>query len=439
MFSWKDFSKKAYKNKIVCYGAGVNAYLMLSKEIFSPFLDNILYFVDKNENKIGTFISYKNYEYEIKNISKLKKLDSNTIVIITIADYITTGQMLDDMKIIWFPWTVISTDLSFSFLNSISNDNQKKYFLLNTPDYMNLGDHAIAVAEKKYLNKVVGNIIEIGSNACHIDGLKRLSHYISDDDVIFVQGGGNMGSLWRTHEENIRNIVRIFSKNRIIIFPQSVYYGLSDEEKIYFEKSKEVYNSHNDLLICSRDKRSFEFVNSAYTCKSMLLPDMALTLNSKFSSRRNGIGLLLRDDKEKNFKGDYSIIVNKVAKILDVDVKIITHHPIDDLSNREKKIDELLEIYSSCELVITDRLHGMILSVVTNTPCIVFDNNYHKISDLYKTWLSEYNFITLSEQLNENKLIEIIKYKLSYTYPIYNTSGFIKEYDRLTDYLSNKK
>ena len=436
-FGWEAFEKDAKEKSIVCYGAGVNAVLMLIKENFRPYLDNVLFFVDRDTRKVGTRLVSGGRSFEIRSTDSLDDIGSDTIILVTIADYITVGKMLDEKVITWYPWTVISADISFSQLEERAVYDEKKYFLLNTPDYMNLGDHAITVAESRYLNKNFGEFSELGSNVCHIDGLRRLKSFVKPYDVIFVQGGGNMGSLWRMCEENIRNIVRIFPDNRIVIFPQSVYYGDSEEEAAYFAQSQEVYNGHKDLLICSRDRRSFDFVNRSYKCGSMLLPDMVLTLEHNKRSERRGIGLLLRDDKEKLIRGDYRVKAELAAKKLGMELKLITHHPAVDPCSRHKLIDELLDVYSSCELVITDRLHGMILSAVTNTPCIAFDNSYHKVSDLYKTWLGDCEHITLSEPLDEAALAELIEEKTGHEYREFAPGIFRKEFDKLTAYLNN--
>ena len=410
---------------------------MLMKESFRPFLDNVLFFVDRDMRKNGTKLISAGKSYDIRSADVLDEIGSDTVVLVTIADYITVGEMLDEKGIIWYPWTVISADISFSQFEERAVYDTKKYFLLNTPDYMNLGDHAITVAESRYLKENFGEFYELGSNVCHIDGLRRLKSYVKPYDVIFVQGGGNMGSLWRMCEENIRNIVRNFPDNRIVIFPQSVYYGDSDEELAYFAQSQEIYNGHKDLLICSRDRRSYDFVKKSYKCKSMLLPDMALTLEHNKKSERRGLGLLLRDDKEKLIRGDYRVNAELAAKKLGMELKVITHHPVADPCSRQALIDELLDIYSSCELVVTDRLHGMILSAVTNTPCIAFDNSYHKVADLYKTWIRDCEHITLSEPLDEAALAELIEEKTSREYREFVPGIYRKEFDKLTAYLNN--
>lgn len=69
----------------------------------------------------------------------------------------------------------------------------------------------------------------------------------------------------------------------------------------------------------------------------------------------------------------------------------------------------LLNEISQLDIVITDRLHGMIFCYITGTPCIVFDNDNHKISETYKKWLKETcNYIILLEDTKTDILIDSI-------------------------------
>jgi exopolysaccharide biosynthesis predicted pyruvyltransferase EpsI len=47
--------------------------------------------------------------------------------------------------------------------------------------------------------------------------------------------------------------------------------------------------------------------------------------------------------------------------------------------NREKVLNRLFEEYSKYRLIITDRFHGVIFSLITNTPAIVLPTNDHKV------------------------------------------------------------
>jgi len=70
------------------------------------------------------------------------------------------------------------------------------------------------------------------------------------------------------------------------------------------------------------------------------------------------------------------------------------------MENREEKIDMMLSTVSSAECVVTDRLHGMVLSAVTGTPCVVFSSGYHKVEGCYE-WIKELGYISFIRNIDE--------------------------------------
>ena len=61
-----------------------------------------------------------------------------------------------------------------------------------------------------------------------------------------------------------------------------------------------------------------------------------------------------------------------------------------------------LRQFSSAEFVITNRLHGMLFSIITQTPVIALDNVTGKIKSLYNTWLKHFStvrFVSSKEEL----------------------------------------
>jgi pyruvyl transferase EpsO len=48
-----------------------------------------------------------------------------------------------------------------------------------------------------------------------------------------------------------------------------------------------------------------------------------------------------------------------------------------------------VEMLASARVVITDRLHGHILSVLLGIPHVILDNSYGKLSSFYDTWMTE--------------------------------------------------
>ena len=60
--------------------------------------------------------------------------------------------------------------------------------------------------------------------------------------------------------------------------------------------------------------------------------------------------------------------------------------------NRRKLIMDKWEEFSSARFVITDRLHGMIFSTITGTPCLALDNCSHKVKNGYE-WIKYLPYI----------------------------------------------
>ena len=48
-----------------------------------------------------------------------------------------------------------------------------------------------------------------------------------------------------------------------------------------------------------------------------------------------------------------------------------------------------LDILGSGRVVVTDRLHALLLSTLSRIPCIAVDNIYGKISTFYQQWLAD--------------------------------------------------
>ena len=53
--------------------------------------------------------------------------------------------------------------------------------------------------------------------------------------------------------------------------------------------------------------------------------------------------------------------------------------------------------------MITDRLHGMIFAAITGTPCVVLQNNNHKIKATYESWLRPLKHIRLQENFDAER------------------------------------
>lgn len=128
--------------------------------------------------------------------------------------------------------------------------------------------------------------------------------------------------------------------------------------------------------------------------KVVLVPDIVFYLNKriklKFKSPKDCIGICLRDDK-KSFisKRDKSIIYSalKAAGLKTEKLTMISNFY--DLylneSERQAALQEKLQQFSCYKCIITDRLHGVIFSVLAGVSCLAIDNSNQKISGVLET------------------------------------------------------
>lgn len=307
---------------------------------------------------------------------------------------------------------------NLSNLDSIASETQKranailaditlykdkpKVFLLQTPEYGNVGDQAITLGTRVFLESYFPNmaIIEYSLNDIVLCG-DLIARFITQQDIIFLQGGGNMGNLWMDIEEARRKLLSEFPYNRIIIFPVSVSFTDDCDGKQEILNSKAYYNAHKNLSIMTRDSKSYEIAKKHFTHNNIvLIPDVACCLTRHSSlltqtQRSKDIMLVFRNDKEKVLDNgmidDIKAYCNNSNFAYDeIDTCIennnITQH------TRHFVVQQMLNNFASCRLCITDRFHGMLFSYITKTPCIVFPSLDHKISYGYE-WLQELTWI----------------------------------------------
>ena len=291
----------------------------------------------------------------------------------------------------------------------------KKIFLMGVPHHGNIGDSAITVAEEEMLEELFPNckIIQFPEeNLCEytIDN-KRI---INNEDILLLQGGGNMGDMYSIQENGKRCVIETFPNNKIIIFPQTIFYN----NKFELEKSSKIYNSHENLIIMAREQKSYDIMKKYYyNCKVYLTPDIVMTLKKTYGLKREKPLLVLRSDREK---GISEITQNKIIEIIEkmygkynVTDTHLGHDDIDMKGElRANILNEKFKQFNSAKLVITDRLHGMIFAAITETPCVALDSGTHKTVESYK-WFKELEYIEFCNDINslEEKIKKVTSCK----------------------------
>lgn len=73
---------------------------------------------------------------------------------------------------------------------------QPRFVLLNVPSHGNLGDHLIALAEVKFFQDYFNQSPLVFTTGEHEYGFDILNKSISSHDLIFISGGGYLGTEW---------------------------------------------------------------------------------------------------------------------------------------------------------------------------------------------------------------------------------------------------
>ena len=294
--------------------------------------------------------------------------------------------------------------------------------LIDTPTHENLGDHAIVLAEQQLLGNLGISYYELTANM--IDRIERLfGLFTPRNHMVVVPGGGFLGALWPKEEYRFRRILKAFSKQSVLVFPQTITFDMDSQEGYnFFRNSYQAYHCHNNLTIFAREENSYEFMkkNMPDVCVK-LVPDVVTILNYKHQyTKRTGIMFCLRSDKERILKADDEQYLESVVR---------THYPNETISHtdtelpycvsvasRKNEVEEKLEQFSNSKLVITDRLHGMVFAAITNTPCIAMGNINGKVKRVYR-WIENNSYVQYLNSLKElDSIIDSFDLEKEYHY-----------------------
>ena len=295
-------------------------------------------------------------------------------------------------------------------------NNSKQYILFGIPTHGNIGDHAILVAEHQFLEDIgIKDVFDVPIEMQNIL-INTLKKHIRKDDVLMITGGGFIGSQWMQEENMVRQVLTTFPDNKTIIFPSTIYYKNDANGEKELSIDKRIYENHKNLIICAREEVTYKWIKEIYPNKKVLItPDIVLYLKfENISNQKEKIALLcLRKDVEKSINdekiNDIESTVKKYYQVKYTDT--VVNKRITE-KNRNQELEEKLKEFSNSELIVTDRLHGMIFAAITKTPCIAIGNYNYKVKGVYE-WIKNLGYIKFIEDIN--MLDESIKEVLQQT------------------------
>lgn len=316
-------------------------------------------------------------------------------------------------------------------LDSVQDRAPRNICLLDPPAQENVGDSAILLGEMNFFNS------EFEFERMYFYDWRNFKSsaekYIDKSDIIFIHGGGNFGDIWPNHHNIRKAVIKNFRHKKIIQLPQSIHFSSNDE----LQNTKFLIGNHPDFTLLVRDKRSFEFARKEFDCTVTLVPDMAFYMDPiKASAPTCDVFSLLRTDKEaiadhrriqselkalgvSAISGDWlsrsksaEAYLNRVATkfgraFSNINWSFAAQIFQLRMAYARQRVQFGIDLLAQGEIIVTDRLHAMILSFLLGRPVLAFDSFDGKISAFQNAWLASSCNVGIVESASE--LVERVK------------------------------
>ena len=257
-------------------------------------------------------------------------------------------------------------------------------FLFGSPYHPNLGDQAqtgcIVEWIKKHLPHHEISVCTLinSSNAWIV----MIRQYIRPQDVLLCHSGYHMTDLYDEQSVYLK-LARTFPDFPLTILPQTINY--EHEENAHATAA--ILNAHPDCTLFCRDEQSYQTAKSLfYRCRLFLYPDIVTSMIGNLPlppQKREGILFCMRNDKEAFYSPSEILhlmgilqthtTTERTDTTVDLPVRYIVSH-------RKKVLLDTFKYFSRFKVVVTDRYHGTIFSLIAGTPVIVLNSKDHKLS-----------------------------------------------------------
>lgn len=318
---------------------------------------------------------------------------------------------------------------------------RKKVFLFGSPAHSNLGDQGQSYCLQKWFKENYPDYtVQFFRYPETSDSLLRVLRIaIRKNDKIVCHSGYHMTDLY--DEQTVYcKLAQMFTDRAIWIFPQTIYY--KDENNL--KHTAAIMNNHGRVTLMARDEISYKTAQKYFTnCKVLLYPDIVTSLigTTTYCNKRDGVLFCIRNDREAFYSKEQieglkrRFSGNKVEQT-DTTLKVWFKEIV---KNREHYIQKECDYYSHFKVIITDRYHGTIFSLVSGTPVVVLQTSDHKLSSGVKWFPEEFkDYVSYAKGLDEAyaMALEKLSKDLTYQLPPYFKENY---YDKLKAILEDDR
>lgn len=260
-------------------------------------------------------------------------------------------------------------------------------FYFGIPEHNNLGDIAQTYCILKWIeeNYLYHNILKIRTKAAFDNKLINfIKETWKEGDLIICQSG------YCTRYKNLDHLMHkklagVFYDKPIVILPQTV--NLNNARDV--QHTKNVFDKCSKLFFIARDMISFERAKEFVKDRQLgYFPDIVTSLIGRIDIKKNidrqGVLICVRNDSEKYYTDEEisALKESMMEKLEYVDIRDTNSiYSVEyTYSHLDTVIKEMIYDFSKYRVIITDRYHGTIFSLIANTPVIVIKTNDHKVT-----------------------------------------------------------
>lgn len=278
------------------------------------------------------------------------------------------------------------------------------YTITPPPKLANVGDHAQAIAIRLWLEKHYPQlpVIEVDKfqSRYFMPALKWL---VNPQDLVFLHSGGNLGDRGMRSEKMRRLVIKSFPGNKIVSLPQTIHFSETEVGRREKENTRRIYAAHLNLTIIGRDPRSGELAQELFPhAETHCMPDFVLSLPPKDSGSKNNppkVLLCLRLDSESALNQTQRQQIADSIPLETIPYDTTLNKPI-LVEQRESILNGTLNLFSEADVIVTDRYHGLIFTVLCQKPCVVLRTVDHKLTSAIH-WFKDIPSIMFAENIDE--------------------------------------
>jgi len=294
-------------------------------------------------------------------------------------------------------------------------DGARTVALVNFPNHGNPGDPAIWLGSRRLLSELG---VRIGYASAWWDFDAASLRSAVGDAPVLLNGGGNFGDLYAGQQGTRVRVLSTLADNPVVQLPQSIHFADAANEAAMAE----LLAGHPRFTMMVREHRSAAIARDRLGVEPVLSPDHALGLGPLARTRtpKTPILWLTRvagdleyvdhepepaDDVRRvewlhgvpedqagwDVVGRLALRVNEniharwrpempTAALLHA-VAARTYPPL-----AWRWVRRGVDLLSSAQVVVTDKLHGHLLAVLLGIPHVVLDNSYGKVSGTLEAW-----------------------------------------------------